>query len=63
MISAIKERKSINRKIAAHKVFGKCERAAKLTLENNDFQIDLGKWRGYKVKNKLVMITSTRILS
>lgn len=46
MISTIKERNSINIKIAAHKVFGKCERVAKLTLENNDFQIDLGNWRG-----------------
>lgn len=43
VILTIKERNSIHIKITAYKVFGKCERVAKLTLENNDFQIDLGK--------------------
>lgn len=37
----IKERNNINVKIAAYKALGKHEHS-KLTLENNDFQIDLG---------------------
>lgn len=58
MISTIKERNSTHIKIAAYKVFGKCERVAKLTLENNDFQIDLGKWRGEIQGQKIkLMIT------
>lgn len=65
VVSTIKERNNINIKIAAYKVLGKCEQAAKLTLENNDFQTDLGKLqrRDTRPKNKLVMITQTRILS
>lgn len=65
MISTIKEWNNINIKIAAYKVLGKCEHAAKLTLENNDLQTDLGKLkrRDTRPKNKLVMITRTRILS
>ena len=46
VISTITERNNINIKIAVYKVLGKCEHAAKLTLENNDFQVDLGNWRG-----------------
>lgn len=45
VISTITEMNNINIKIAAY-ILGKCEHAAKLTLENNDFQIDLGNWRG-----------------
>lgn len=59
VVSTIKEWNNITIKIAAYKVLGKCEHAAKLTLENNDFQIDLGKLqrRDTRPKNKLVMIT------
>lgn len=46
VISTIKERNNNNIKIAALKVLGKCEHAAKLTSENNDFQIDSGNLRG-----------------
>lgn len=46
VISTIKERNNNNIKIAALKVLGKCEHAAKLTSENNDFQIDFGNLRG-----------------
>lgn len=56
VISTIKERSNINIKIAAYKVLGKCECAAKLTLENNDFQIDLGNWRGETQGQKINLL-------
>lgn len=56
VISVIKERNKIHVKTVAYSVLGKCEHA-KLTLENNHFQIVLGNWREetQDQKNKLMI--------